>query len=134
MDKALQLTDKKLEALESKVGRVYKNDPALKQIKKEFNAYMKMVQKRTRSSYEAYINENDKNTKEELKRVYMDELRGLTLNSVKYRKLIKKFTKVMADVNQKALDLVNAEMPEIYVINYNQIATDCKKIGIKVNG
>lgn len=134
MDKALQLTDKKLEALESKVGRVYKNDPALKQIKKEFNAYMKMVQKRTRSSYKAYINENDKNTKEELKRVYMDELRGLTLNSVKYRKLIKKFTKVMADVNQKALDLVNAEMSEIYVINYNQIATDCKKIGIKVNG
>ena len=134
MDKALQLTDKKLEALESKMGRVYKNDPALKQIKKEFNAYMKMVQKRTRSSYEAYINENDKNTKEELKRVYMDELEGLTLNSVKYRKLIKKFTKVMADVNQKALDLVNAEMSEIYVINYNQIATDCKKIGIKVNG
>jgi hypothetical protein len=134
MDKALQLTDKKLEALESKVGRVYKNDPALKQIKKEFNAYMKMVQKRIRSSYEAYINENDKNTKEELKRVYMDELRDLTLNSVKYRKLIKKFTKVMADVNQKALDLVNAEMSEIYVINYNQIATDCKKIGIKVNG
>lgn len=134
MDKALQLTDKKLEALESKVGRVYKNDPVLKQIKKEFNAYMKMVQKRTRSSYKAYINENDKNTKEELKRVYMDELRGLTLNSVKYRKLIKKFTKVMADVNQKALDLVNAEMSEIYAINYNQIATDCKKIGIKVNG
>lgn len=134
MDKALQLTDKKLEALESKVGRVYKNDPALKQIKKEFNAYMKMVQKRTRSSYEAYINENDKNTKEELKHVYMDELEGLTLNSVKYRKLIKKFTKVMADVNQKALNLVNAEMPEIYAINYNQVATDCKKIGIKVNG
>jgi flavorubredoxin len=134
MDKALQLTDKKLEALESKVGRVYKNDPALKQIKKEFNAYMKMVQKRTRSSYEAYINENDKNTKEELKHVYMDELRGLTLNSIKYRKLIKKFTKVMADVNQKTLDLVNAEMSEIYAINYNQIATDCKKIGIKVNG
>lgn len=134
MDKALRLTDKKLEALESKVGRVYKNDPALKQIKKEFNAYMKMVQKRTRSSYEAYINENDKNTKEELKHVYMDELEGLTLNSVKYRKLIKKFTKVMADVNQKALNLVNAEMPEIYAINYNQVATDCKKIGIKVNG
>lgn len=134
MDKALRLTDKKLEALESKVGRVYKNDPALKQIKKEFNAYMKMVQKRTRSSYEAYVNENDKNTKEELKHVYMDELRVLTLNSVKYRKLIKKFTKVMADVNQKALNLVNAEMSEIYVINYNQIATDCEKIGIKVNG
>lgn len=134
MDKALRLTDKKLEALESKMGRVYKNDPALKRIKKEYLNYMKMVQDRTESSYKAYIEAVDENTKEELKRAYMDEIRSLTIESAAYKKLIKKFTKVMADVNQKALNLVNAEMPEIYVINYNQVAADCKKIGIKVNG
>lgn len=134
MDKALRLTDKKLEALESKMGRVYKNDPALKRIKKEYLNYMKMVQDRTESSYKAYIEAADENTKEKLKRAYMDEIRSLTIESVAYKKLIKKFTKVMADVNQKALNLVNAEMPEIYVINYNQVAADCKKIGIKVNG
>jgi hypothetical protein len=40
----------------------------------------------------------------------------------------------MAKVNQEALDVVNESMAGVYCINYNQIATECKRAGIKVNG
>ena len=64
----------------------------------------------------------------------MKEVRYLTTGSKQYRKLVKRFTEVMADVNQKALDIVNDTMTDIYCMNYNEVATECKKVGIKVNG
>lgn len=134
MDRARQLTDKKLKNVESKIGRIYINDPALKRIKKKYMHYMKKVQKQTESSYNAYINETDKDIKEDLKRAYVDEIEGLTIRSVEYNRIIKEFTQVMAKVNQRALDVVNKSMAEVYCINYNQIATECKRVGIKVNG
>lgn len=134
MDKAREQTDKELKAIESKMGRIYENSPALKRIKKEYLDYMKMVQDRTESSYKAYIEATDENTKEKLKRAYMDEIKSLTIESAAYKKLIKKFTKVMAKVNQEALDIVNRSMSEIYAINYNQVADECARVGIKVNG
>lgn len=134
MDKVRQETDKKLNAMEAKIGRIYENSPALKSIEKEFMAYMKMVQKRTESSYKAYIEENDKDIKEKLKRAYVDEIEGLTIKSAEYNKLVKKFTQVMAKVNQQALDVANNSMSEIYSMNYNQVAVECKRVGIKVNG
>ena len=134
MDRARQLTDKKLKNVESKIGRIYINDPALKRIKKKYMRYMKKVQKQTESSYNAYINETDKDIKEDLKCAYVDEIEGLTIRSVEYNKIIKEFTQIMAKTNQKALDVVNKSMAEVYCINYNQIATECKRVGIRVNG
>lgn len=133
-DKARQKTDKRLKEMEKKIGRMYRMHPALIEVRKEYAKYMKMVQKRTESSYKAYINETDKDIKEDLKHVYMDELRGLTIQSKRYNKLVKKIVKTMAKVNQDALDIVNAEMVPIYTDNYNQVAEECRKVGIEVNG
>jgi hypothetical protein len=134
MDRARTLTDKKLKTMELKIGRIYENSPALKRIKKEYMRYMKMVQKQTESSYKAYIEETDKDIKEKLKHIYVDELEGLTIHSIKYNRIVKKFTQVMAKVNQEALDVANKSMTEVYCINYNQVADECKRVGIKVNG
>jgi hypothetical protein len=134
MDEVRKKTDKELKAMELKIGRIYENSPALKSIEKEFMTYMKMVQKKTESSYNAYINETDKNTKEELKHTYTNEVESLTIKSAKYKKLVKKFTKVMAKVNQEALNVANKSMTEIYCMNYNQVAAECKRVGIKING
>ena len=134
MDRARQATDKKLQAMETKIGRIYANSPALKRIKKEYADYMKMVQKRTESSYKAYIEESDADVKKDLKKAYMDEVRSLTLESKEYNKLIKKFTEVMAQVNGEALAVANKAMTDVYVDNYNQVAVECKRVGIEVNG
>jgi len=134
MDKIRQETDKKLNAMEAKIGRIYENSPALKRVKKEYLNYMDMVQKRTESSYKAYINESDKDIKEKLKQAYTAEIESLTIRSAAYNKIIKKFTKALAKVNQEALNVVNGTMTEIYCINYNQVASECTRVGIKVNG
>lgn len=134
MDKVRQETDKKLKAMESKMGGIYENSPALKRIKTELTLYMKTVQKRTESSYKAYIEETDKDIKEERKRAYMAEIEALTIKSAKYNKLVKKFTQALAKVNQDALNIANKSMSEIYCMNYNQVAAECKRVGIKVNG
>lgn len=134
MDRARQVTDKKLQAMEDEIGRIYANSPALKRIRKEYAEYMKMVQKRTESSYKAYMDETDPDTKKDLKKAYTDEVRSLTLESKEYNKLIKKFTEVMAQVNQEALNVANGAMVDIYVENYNQVAVECRRVGIEVDG
>jgi hypothetical protein len=93
-----------------------------------------MVQEKTQSSYDAYINETDREIREDLKKVYMNEVRALTIESKQYRKLIQKFAKVMSKVNEEALKVVNDSMTDVYTLNYNQVAVDCKEVGIEVNG
>lgn len=134
MDRARKQTDKRLNAMEKQIGRIYQNDPALNRIEKKFNAYMKDVQAQTKSLYDAYVHESDRDEKERKKKAYSDAVKALTLQSAEYKKILKQFTQIMAEVNQKALDVVNDEMIGIYTINYNQVAEECRKVGIKVNG
>lgn len=134
MDKARTQTNEKLNKMEREIGRIYQKDPALKRVQKEYANYMKMVQERTETSYKAYIDETDQDVKEDLKKTYMEEVRALTINSSKYRKLVERITSVLAKVNQRALDVSNKAMREIYTINYNQVAEECVRVGIKVDG
>lgn len=134
MDEARRLTDKKLKQVETKIGRVYKLHPALLVAQKKYDEYIKWVNKETRKEYEAYVNEKDVEKKAEYKKVYADKIKKLTLNSTKYKKIEKEVVSALAKANQEALDIVNDELSEIYAINYNQVAVDCKKVGIKVNG
>lgn len=132
-DKARTKTDKQLNKMERDMGRVYKTYPALLKVEKEYRAYMDMVSKETKAAYDAYVNGSDED-KKELKKAYTDEVKALTINSDDYHKIVKKFVRVMAEVNQKALDIVNKEMRTIYAENYNQVAEECRRVGIKVNG
>ena len=133
MDRARTETDRKLNKMESQIGRIYESSPALKRIEREYAEYMKMVQKKTEPAYKAYL-DADYESKADLKKAYTDEVRALTIDSKDYNKLIKKFTDVMAQVNQEALSVVNHSMSEIYALNYNQVADECKRVGIEVNG
>lgn len=134
MDKARQKTDKMLNKMKSEIGRVYEKSPALLAVEKKYYKYMAMVQKRTEESYKAYINATDKDEKDKAKQVYIDQIKQYTSDSDEYNALIKKIVQVLAKVNQQALDIVNSKTKEIYCINYNQVAEDCKRAGIKVNG
>lgn len=134
MDKARKKTDKQLIDMERNISRVYETHPALIEVEKKYRKFMDMVAKRTKKAYNAYANETDKEAKDKLKKVYMDEIKALTVNSKEYQKLIDEITTVLARVNQDAVDIVNAGMLTIYAENYNQVAEECRKAGIKVNG
>lgn len=133
MDRARQKTDKILSDLERRIDSIYESDPSLKRIQKKYARYMQSVEAKTKDAYLAYQNA-DASDRDRLKRAYAEEVELLTLRNKTYRGIVKEFSRIMADVNQEALDLVNEEMSTIYAINYNQIAVDCRKIGITVNG
>lgn len=131
-DRARIQTEKILKNSEKKVSRVYKSDPALLKIQKEYDDYMDMVSERTESLFKAFKNEKDINILKDKKKAYMDAVMHYTIYSKEYKALVKKFTKVMAQVNQKALNITNNDMAEVYAIGYNAVADECRKAGIKV--
>lgn len=133
-DKARQKTDKMLASIERQMGRVYKSDPALLNIQKKYEKYMEYVYERTKGAYKAFIDANGEESKKEAKDVYMRQIQRYTIESKEYNSIIKEFVQIMASVNQKALDVVNDSTSEIYAINYNQVAEDCRKVGLKVDG
>ena len=134
MDRARQKSNKKLKQMEKEISRVSENHPALLEVEKEYAKYMSMVEKSVEASYKAFQDETDIILKQELKSAYMSKLEDLTTKSKTYKRLVNKITSVLARVNQDALDIVNAQMVGIYADNYNQVAVDCRKAGIKVNG
>ena len=133
-DKARIQTDRKLNQIDGQIGRVYKDSPALLSVEKEYAKYMAMVKKRTESAYKAYIEEEDKDIKAENKKAYMGELRRYTLESAEYKKLVDKITDALAEANGEALGIINDAMVDVYVDNYNAVADECERVGIKVNG
>lgn len=96
--------------------------------------YMASVKKKTEDAYNAYINEEDRDVKADKKKEYEKKVRRYTIESKEYKVLIKTIASTLAKVNQQALDISNDSMLETYVENYNQVAIDCKKAGIKVDG
>lgn len=131
MDKARKQTDKKLMNLERRISAIYANDPSLLRIQKQYAKYMKQVEKETRPLYKTYMKASD-DERAEAKQAYTDAVYNMTLGNLQYKRIVVEYTQIMADVNQKALDLVNAEMPEIYMMNYNAVADECEKVGIDV--
>ena len=128
MDRARTQTDKKLDMIEREIGRVYKEYPALLAIEKEYAKYMAKVQKQTEKEYKAYKEDPEQ------KQTYIDKVKALTLGSKEYARLTQKSARVLAEVNQQALEISNNAMLEVYAMNYNQVADDCRKAGIKVDG
>ena len=134
MDQARKKTDKELKAMERRIKEVYSHNLALQRIQKKYDAYMKSVQMQTEDAYKAYKSESDNSIRQELKKAYMNQVKALTLKNKTYKSIVSEFARIMAQVNQEALNIVNAELGDIYTLNYNQVAVDCERVGIEVNG
>lgn len=128
IDEARQKTDKMLADLERRIEQLYMSDPSLIRIRKKYKAYMKMVENKTKKEYDTYVKDKTKENKE----AYVKKVEQYTSKSRQYNSLVSEITKVIAKVNQKALDMVNADVNQIYAVNYNEVAIDCKALGIKV--
>lgn len=131
-DKARKETDRKLRMTEKKVGRVYRENPALLSALKEYKAFMAEVQEKTRKEYEAWKNATPEDDKAALKKEYEEAVRDLTLRSKRYAKLIDRVTDAIATANQQAVEIANDARYEVYVANYNQAAEELRKAGIKI--
>ena len=130
-DRARSAADKILGQTERAMGRVYNEDPALIRIQKKLAKYLDGVRRDTQALYnERKAHPQDK----EARKAYEDAVREKTANNAEYNAIIKEFTKALAEANQKALDLVNDSMVDVYTVSYNNVADECRRVGIKVNG
>lgn len=127
-DKARIKTDKRLNKIDAEISRMYSTHPALLSVEKKYAEYMNMVKDKTADEYAAYLKDPEQ------KQAYINKVRSLTLQSAEYKRLVNRIVDVLADVNQQALNIVNDSMADIYAINYDQVADECKRVGIKVNG
>lgn len=131
-DKARIQTEKLLSKSEKDIEKVYTSNKELKKAIKEYTKYMERLQKATEGLFKAYKDEEDINAKKDAKNAYIAEILAQTIESKEYQRIISKLTASITKVNQKALDKINEITAEIYAINYNQVAEDCRKVGIKV--
>ena len=129
-DRARIQADKILGQTEKTMGRIYNEDPALVKIQKRLVKYLDGVKKDTQALYDAYKADGGR----EAKQAYEDAVRKATLGSKEYNAIIKEFTRVLAQVNQKALDVVNGTLPEVYTVSYNNVSDECERVGMRVNG
>lgn len=134
MDSARKKTDKMLSELERRIRGFYNSNPSLRHMQRKYVRYMESVEKATADDYRAFNDETDIDNRAKLKNVYKKHVEALTTKNKEYKEIISEFSKALADANQQALDMINEEMAKIYSINYNQVSTECKKIGIEVYG
>lgn len=125
------LTDKRLDRLEKKLEKLYSD--AEKDISDGWNKYMqksaKVVEKK-QLAYESALASGDKNeiktTKEALR---IAQRKELTQNK-EYKKMLEETTKKLALVNQEAIQMVNNELPWVYMTNYNAIKKTADAAGV----
>ena len=132
LDKARRKTDKMLKDIEGAISALYINSPKIDQAGQRYRRYMKEVSKLTEAVKKKYDTETDQEKKQKLKQDYIKQVQDLTINNSQYQRLIRDICYQIALVNQQALDIVNDSMAEIYRVNYNQVAVQCKRVGIEV--
>lgn len=131
MDAARRVCDKILSQVENKMSDIYSNDPELKRIEKKLLKYMQRVRRETLELYTEYKNASPEN-KVAAKNAYAEAVYLRTVGSMEYNAIINAFVRQITATNQKAVNAVNAVMPFVYAVSYNQVSEQCKEVGIKV--
>lgn len=129
-DEAREWTDEELEDLEKELTRLYKK--ANKEITAEWRAYMDRTATAVAALWFAYQNAHEVQEKADALKAYQDAVRSRTLGDQRYRAMVKQTTKRLARVNQIAADYINGRLPDIYDVNYRQIARDFVNAGYTV--
>lgn len=106
---------------------------AAKGITKKWNAYMKEAEQTLSPLEAAYAAAKESGDKEAIKKAgrrLAAAKREVTLQSNSYKQMLSQTTRSLANVNKTALEYVNGQMPNVYVMNFNadDIAAEVKKI------
>ena len=120
-DKAHRLTDEKLEEMEKRLSAIYSR--AEKEIQKTADEYFSKFA--TDDAKKRKLVEQGKLTEEE----YTKWRKGKVMYGKRFTEMKEQCAKRLLNVNQTALAYVNGELPEVYAINYNALATAVDGVG-----
>lgn len=120
-DKAHRLTDQKLEEMEKRLSAIYSR--AEKEIKKTADEYFSKFAKQDEAKRK--LLEQGKITEEE----YKKWRKGKVMYGKRFTEMKEQCAKQLLNVNQTAIAYVNGELPEVYAINYNALASSVDGVG-----
>lgn len=120
-DKAHILTDKKLEQMEKQLSAIYST--AQKDIQKKADEYFDKFKKADEEKQK--LVKQGKLTDEEYKTWRQNKI----MYGKRFTAMKEDVAKQLLNVNQTATAYINGELPEIYTLNYNALATSVDGVG-----
>ena len=120
-DKAHRLTDEKLEEMEKRLSAIYSR--AEKEIQKTADEYFARFAKQDEAKRK--LLEQGKITEDE----YKKWRKGKVMYGKRFTEMKEQCAKQLLNVNQTALAYINGELPEVYAINYNDLASAVDGVG-----
>ena len=120
-DTAHRLTDEKLEEMGKRLSAIYSR--AENEIQKTADEYFSKFAKQDESKRKLF--EQGKITEEE----YTKWRKGKVMYGKRFAEMKEQCAKQLLNVNQTALSYVNGELPEVYAMNYNALASSVDGVG-----
>lgn len=120
-DTAHYQTDLKLEEMEKRLSAIYSR--AEKEIQKTADEYFSRFAKQDEAKRK--LLEQGKITEEE----YTKWRKGKVMYGKRFTEMKEQCAKQLLNVNQTALAYINGELPEVYAINYNALASAVDGVG-----
>ena len=133
-DKARQATDKQLRKMERRIESIYKE--AQDGITQQWNKYMENAEKRLSSLQNAYdkaLKSGDSEKIKEARNALEKAQKNVTIRDQYYKDMVAETTARITEANQIALAYLNGQLPSVYAVNYNAIASQADKVGIAFN-
>ena len=120
MDKAHIETEKMLEIMEKHIASIYSR--AYKEISKKWVEYLKKAEKKADSLLKAVSTAKTPEDKAKAERQYKAYLRSVTLRNKRYKEMVEQTANRLLAVNETALQYINGQLPDVYIINHNGLA------------
>lgn len=119
MDRAHEYTDNKIESVEKKINKVYKDLQA-------------EIDKKTAQYFDQFKDADDamraKVNAEEMTEAEYNTWRTTTMmRGAKWDKFLKDMCKIIHEANKKAISLSNTAMTDVYIENYNHVGKDIER-------
>lgn len=129
MDKFHKQTDIKLEEMEKHISSIYSR--TYKETSEKWVEYLKKAEKKADSLLKAVSIAKTPEEKAKAERQYKAYLRSVTLQNKRYKEMVEQTANRLLAVNETALQYINEQLPEVYVINHNGLAGVIEKDLVK---
>lgn len=125
---ALDWTDGKLEEMEKRLRGIYSR--ASKELGEAWKAYMKAADAEVSRLGEAYGAAKATGDAEKIRSAGIAVSKAKqerTILNARYQRLTKELAESITNVNQTAAAYINGQLPQIYSVNYNEVARHANK-------
>ena len=129
MDKAHKATDKRIASMETHLRAIYTR--ADKEVRKAWDKYMQTAEEELKPLQKDYEDAKKSGDKEKIRktgRILAAKKREMTITNAHYKAVVERTAQELTHVNEIATAYVNGELPDVYALNYNFVATGMQEV------